>query len=394
MKKILLILALGLMTMSVGAQEVAKKPSFKGFVSNGFWDNWEVSVGGGMNYVGWNKLGFRNQTNTGDNVGWTIEGSATKWFHPVVGVRLQLIGGRLNMSDGQGAQYQNNYIMPHFDGLINLSNWIGGYREDRVYYAKLFGGFGVNITDLKNEAPTGFGFAGGLINTIRVSKCLDLSLELKGILTPSHDMPLPAVAGKYAQIYSATLGVNYRFGQRNWERGVPGYTAEDIKAFQDAVAAGAAAAAAAEADKAKLAKQLKDTQDALKAAQDDAAAAAAAAAAANEALKNKTNNPFESVILYDLGATNLTTKERTRLELMADMIKNGPADRVYKLEGHADKQTGTAEVNKRIAAARAKKAYEFLVSKGVNPDQLTYESFGDTANPYNGAKANRVVVIK
>ena len=394
MKKILLILALGLMTMSVGAQEVAKKPSFKGFVSNGFWDNWEVSVGGGMNYVGWNKLGFRNQTNTGDNVGWTIEGSATKWFHPVVGVRLQLIGGRLNMSDGQGAQYQNNYIMPHFDGLINLSNWIGGYREDRVYYAKLFGGFGVNITDLKNEAPTGFGFAGGLINTIRVSKCLDLSLELKGILTPSHDMPLPAVAGKYAQIYSATLGVNYRFGQRNWERGVPGYTAEDIKAFQDAVAAGAAAAAAAEADKAKLAKQLKDTQDALKAAQDDAAAAAAAAAAANEALKNKSNNPFESVILYDLGATNLTTKERTRLELMADMIKNGPADRVYKLEGHADKQTGTAEVNKRIAAARAKKAYEFLVSKGVNPDQLTYESFGDTANPYNGAKANRVVVIK
>ena len=394
MKKILLILALGLMTMSVGAQEVAKKPSFKGFVSNGFWDNWEVSVGGGMNYVGWNKLGFRNQTNTGDNVGWTIEGSATKWFHPVVGVRLQLAGGRLNMSDGQGAQYQNNYIMPHFDGLINLSNWIGGYREDRVYYAKLFGGFGVNITDVKNEAPTGFGFAGGLINTIRVSKCLDLSLELKGILTPSHDMPLPAVAGKYAQIYSATLGVNYRFGQRNWERGVPGYTAEDIKAFQDAVAAGAAAAAAAEADKAKLAKQLKDTQDALKAAQDDAAAAAAAAAAANEALKNKTNNPFESVILYDLGATNLTTKERTRLELMADMIKNGPADRVYKLEGHADKQTGTAEVNKRIAAARAKKAYDFLVSKGVNPDQLTYESFGDTANPYNGAKANRVVVIK
>ena len=395
MKKILLILALGLMTMSVGAQEVAKKPSFKGFVSNGFWDNWEVSVGGGMNYVGWNKLGFRNQTNTGDNVGWTIEGSATKWFHPVVGVRMQLIGGRLNMSDGQGAQYQNNYIMPHFDGLINLSNWIGGYREDRVYYAKLFGGFGVNITDVKNEAPTGFGFAAGLINTIRVSKCIDLSLELKGILTPSHDMPLPVVdAGKYAQIYSATLGVNYRFGKRDWERGVPGYTAEDIKAFQDAVAAGAAAAAAAEADKAKLAKQLKDTQDALKAAQDDAAAAAAAAAAANEALKNKSNNPFESVILYDLGATNLTTKERTRLELMADMIKNGPADRVYKLEGHADKQTGTAEVNKRIAAARAKKAYEFLVSKGVNPDQLTYESFGDTANPYNGAKANRVVVIK
>ena len=115
---------------------------------------------------------------------------------------------------------------------------------------------------------------------------------------------------------------------------------------------------------------------------------------AKEALKNKTDNPFQSVILYDLGVSDLSSKEKTRLELMADMIKNGPSDRVYKLEGHADKQTGTAEVNKRIAAARAKKAYDFLVSKGVNPDQLTYDSFGDTANPYNGAKANRVVVIK
>ncbi len=399
MKKILLICALGLFAMTAVAQEtkeVAKKPSFKGFVNNGFWDNWEVAVGGGINYIGWNDLGFRKQTNTGDNVGWALEASATKWFNPVVGTRVQLIGGRLNMSDGHGEQYKSNYIMPHVDGVINFSNWVGGYREDRTYYAKFFAGFGVNIIDVKNDAPTGFGFDAGMINTLRLGKAIDLSLELKAILTPSKDMPMPIaeIGGKYSQIYSATLGLNYRFGKRDWERGVPGYTAEDIKAFQDAVAAGAAAAAAANADKAKLAQQLKDTQDALKAAQDDAAAAAAEAAKAKEALKNKTDNPFQSVILYDLGVSDLSSKEKTRLELMADMIKNGPSDRVYKLEGHADKQTGTAEVNKRVAAARAKKAYDFLVSKGVNPDQLTYDSFGDTANPYNGAKANRVVVIK
>lgn len=389
---------LGLFAFSASAQEkeVAKKPSFKGFVNNGFWDNWEVSVGGGVNYIGWNDLGFRNQTNTGDNVGWAIEGAATKWFNPVVGARVQLIGGRLNMSDGHGDQFKSNYIMPHVDAMINLSNWIGGYREDRTYYAKVFGGFGVNITDVKNDAPTGYAADFGLLNTIRLGKKIDLNLELKTILTPTKDMPMPVaeIGGKYTQIYSATLGLAYRFNKRDWERGVPGYTADDIKAFQDAVAAGAAATAAANADKAKLAQQLKDTQDALKAAQDDAAAAAAEAAKAKEALKNKTNNPFESVILYDLGVSDLSSKEKTRLDLMADMIKNGPEDRVYKLEGHADKQTGTAEVNKRIAAARAKKAYDYLVSKGVNADQLTYDSFGDTANPYNGAKANRVVVIK
>ncbi|MBQ3187621.1 MAG: OmpA family protein [Alistipes sp.] len=396
MKKILLICALGLMALTAGAQEVAKKPSFKGFVNNGFWDNWEVSLGGGMNYVGWNDLGFRNQTNTGDNVGWVLEGSVTKWFNPVVGARLGMWGGRLNMSNGKGDAFGQDYLMPHFDGVVNLSNWIGGYREDRVYYAKLFAGFGVNITDVNEQDFTGFAFDAGLLNTVRLSPRFDLNLELRAVLSATKDMPMPIqeIGGEYSQIYSATLGLAYRFGKRDWERGVPGYTADDIKAFQDAVAAGAAAAAAANADKAKLAKQLKDTQDALKAAQDDAAAAAAEAAKAKEALKNKSDNPFQSVILYDLGVSDLSSKERTRLELMADMIKNGPSDRVYKLEGHADKQTGTAEVNKRIAAARAKKAYDFLVSKGVNPDQLTYDSYGDTANPYNGAKANRVVVIK
>ena len=396
MKKILLICALGLMAFSLSAQEVAKKPSFKGFVNNGFWDNWEVSLGGGMNYVGWNDLGFRKQDNTGDNVGWVLEGSVTKWFNPVVGARLGMWGGRLNMSDGKGGQYDQDYLMPHFDGVVNLSNWIGGYREDRVYYAKLFAGFGVNIVDVNEEDCTGFAFDAGLLNTIRISPRFDLNLELRAILTASKDMPMPVseIAGKYSQIYSATLGLTYRFGKRDWERGVPGYTAEDIKAFQDAVAAGAAAATAAKADNAKLAKQLKDTEEALDAAKGDADAAAKRAAELEEQLKNKSNNPFQSVILYDLGVSDLSSKERTRLELMADMIKNGPSDRVYKLEGHADKQTGTAEVNKRIAAARAKKAYDFLVSKGVNPDQLTYDSFGDTANPYNGAKANRVVVIK
>ena len=387
-----------MVAISLGAiaqENSAEKLRWKGIMNNSFWSNWELSLGGGVNYTAWNNAGFEAQGDFADNLGWQAELGVTKWFNPIVGTRLQVVGGKLNPSTDTET-YGSTWMLPHVDGIINLSNWIGGYREDRVYYAKLFAGFGVNITDVKNEAPTGFAFDAGLINTIRVSKALDLSLELKGILTPTKDMPMPIadLGGKYTQIYSATLGLNYRFGKRDWERGVPGYTAEDIKAFQDAVAAGAAAAAAAAADNAKLAKQLKDTQDALKAAQDDAAAAAAEAAKAKEALKNKTNNPFQSVILYDLGVSDLSSKERTRLELMADMIKNGPEDRVYKLEGHADKQTGTAEVNKRVAAARAKKAYDFLVSKGVNPDQLTYESYGDTANPYNGAKANRVVVIK
>ena len=49
MKKIFLTLALVAFVGAVSADEPAKRPSFKGFQTNGFWDNWEISIGGGIN---------------------------------------------------------------------------------------------------------------------------------------------------------------------------------------------------------------------------------------------------------------------------------------------------------------------------------------------------------
>lgn len=404
MKKLLLVCVLGLFAMSAGAQEVAKKPSFKGFVNNGFWDNWEISVGGGMNYVAYDGFGF-DQKNSGDFVGWAIEGSATKWFNPVIGARFQLIGGKLNIADnrgvcsscqakGLGGNHKGSYIMPHLDGMINLSNWIGGYRENRTYYATIFGGVGSNFVEFEDDYGKGLAVDFGLINTFRISPRFDLNLELKAIVNASRDMPEPiySMGDEVSQIYSATIGLTYRFNKRGWERGVPGYTAEDIKAFQDAVAAGAAATAAAQAENAKLAKQLKDTEAALAAAQADADAAAKEAAAAKAAAAKKSDNP--TYVLYDINKAVLSNKEKTRLDLMADMIKNGPADRVYQLSGHADKETGSAEFNQKVSEKRAKAAYDYLVKKGVNPDQLTYKGYGGENNPFPVQKANRSVVIK
>lgn len=397
MKKILLICAFGLFALTAGAQEVAKKPSFKGFVTNGFWDNWELSLGGGVNYVAWDGLGFSGQANRSDNIGWALEGTATKWFTPVIGVRGQLIGGRLYMSDGHGGKYDCSYILPHVDGIANLSNWIGGYREDRVFYAKVFAGFGANFTAVRaDEAGKGFVFDAGVLGSFRVCKAVDINIEGKFFLSPTKDMPYPVseVGGKMDQIYSLTVGATYRFNKRDWQRGVPGYTASDIKAFQDAVAAGAAATAAAKAENGKLTKQLKDTEAALAAAQDDAARAATEVATARAAVKEAESGAVKQLLLYDIGSSNLTSRERTRLDLMADMIKNGPKDRVYHLEGHADYQTGTKAGNQRLSENRAKKAYNYLISKGVNPDQLTYKGYGGENNPYPVQKANRAVVIK
>ena len=240
--------------------------------------------------------------------------------------------------------------------MVNASNWIGGYRADRAWYAVPFAGFGYmasNFTDRsQRENASGsrqeFAFTAGLLSKFRLSPAFDFNIELKGLLAKSDICPAE-MNGSYLAGLSATVGITYRFNQRGWERGVPGYTADDIRAFQNAVAAGNSALEAARSENADLANRLKAAEaeaDAAKAAA--AAAAAKAAAEAAAAQKVNTLSPT-SIIFYDYSMSKLTPKEKTRLELMADLIKSGPKDRVYKIEGHADQQTGTAAGNKRVA---------------------------------------------
>ena len=107
-----------------------------------------------------------------------------------------------------------------------------------------------------------------------------------------------------------------------------------------------------------------------------------------------TLSPY-SIVFYDYGMSKLTSKDKTRLELMADVIKDGPKDRVYTIVGHADQQTGTAAGNRRVADNRAKNVYDYLVKCGVNPKQLTYEGKGNEPDIYkSNQKANRAVIVK
>lgn len=388
MKRFLLAIVLAVFATTAWAEGTPKKPSCAGFVSNGFWDNWEVSGGLGVGTIFSNG---KNLGDFGDRLGFEGNISATKWIHPVAGLRLQLQGGWFNNYDiMDGDKKEWPYIFVHTDFMLNFSNWVGGYRADRAYYAVPFFGFGYmasNFTDSavrNNGGTTGqeFAFTYGLLNKFRLSPSVDFNIELKGLLAKSEIAPAK-MDGQYAFGFSATAGFTYRFNKRVWERGVPGYTADDIRAFQKAVADGNAALDAAEADKARLANEL------------DAArreAAAARAAAAKPAPVQTVEVPT-ATILYDYGTSKLTPKEKTRLDLMADLIKDGPKDKVYKIEGHADYQTGTAAGNERVAANRAKNVYDYLVAKGVNPDQLTYEGKGDKANPYKVQKANRAAII-
>ena len=399
MKKLILLLAAVALATSVWAQDTPKKPSFAGFVSNGFWDNWEITLGGG---AGTALSNGTNQGSFGDRINFEANFGLTKWFHPVTGMRLQLQGGRFANFDDVLGKAKWPYLFVHADFMLNFSNWAGGYREDRAYYAVPFAGFGYmasNFTDKSHEnngsgTHQSFAFTLGWLNKFRISPSFDFNIELKGLIAPSRVSPV-AMDGSYLFGFSATAGFTYRFNKRGWQRGVAGYTAADIQAFQDAVAASMAAVEAAELENAQLAQQLAAAQAQAVAAQNAAADAAAAAAVATVVAADEAALADTSIILFDYSMSVLTPQEKTRLELIAEQIKSGSKDAVYQIVGHADQQTGTAAGNKRVAEHRAKRVYDFLVSKGVNPKQLNYEGKGNSPDPFKKVQAaNRAAIIQ
>ena len=385
MKKLLLFIAMVAISLGAIAQEnSAEKLRWKGIMNNGFWANWELSLGGGVNYTAWNKGGLEGQGKFADNLGWQAELGVTKWFNPIVGTRLQVMGGKLNPSTDTET-FASTWMLPHVDGIINLSNWIGGYREDRVYYAKLFSGFGVSIIDMNTTAATGFAWTGGLINTFRLCKALDLNLELKGVLTPERDLPaaVPAEVGKYAQVYSATLGLTYRFNKRDWEKA---YSQSEVDGYLAAIAALEAGLADAHRNNGKLAERL-----------------AAQKAATDKALKdleecNKRKVPgnvnASTALFFNLNSARLLDRTKSSMQLLAEAMKAAPKDQVFTLVGHADVKTGTAEYNQKLSEKRAKAVYDYLIEQGVNKDQLTWKGVGSTQNIFPVNETNRVVIVK
>ena len=119
MKKLILLLAAVALATSVRAQDTPKKPSFAGFVSNGFWDNWEITLGGG---AGTALSNGTNQGSFGDRINFEANFGLTKWFHPVTGMRLQLQGGRFANFDDVLGKAKWPYLFVHADFMLNFTN--------------------------------------------------------------------------------------------------------------------------------------------------------------------------------------------------------------------------------------------------------------------------------
>ena len=136
------------------------------------------------------------------------------------------------------------YIFTHMDFMVNLSNWIGGERDDRVYYAVPFAGFGYHVSGFTDKFQRDWGYGtdhsfvfAGLLNKFRVCPALDIELELRlGAAQQQHALnPEFGNTEKVAAGTRCDIGLTYRFNRRGFKQASP-YTAADVMAYQAAVA--------------------------------------------------------------------------------------------------------------------------------------------------------------
>lgn len=91
---------------------------------------------------------------------------------------------------------------------------------------------------------------------------------------------------------------------------------------------------------------------------------------------NKQNNSINITINFDTNSHKIKTKYYSQLQKIARLIIRY-FDIKVKIVGHTD-ETGTHEYNQKLSEKRAKAVYDFLISKNVNKQQLSWKGKGKT----------------
>lgn len=195
--------------------------SKQGVFTNGFADNWEVSVGiEGLSFYSSNEegknlskspfKGFRSNFGAAATIG--------KWFSPEIGLRTKASGYWGKAIIGNTAEENSvHFFSLQEQAMINLFNIFGGYDPTRRWDLVPYGGVGLARTPKHNENSISAGL--GIVNTYRISSHIklhcDLGLTFAGDNNKSNGTP--SIMGKY-HWFSFEVGLTFKLGKQAWSR--------------------------------------------------------------------------------------------------------------------------------------------------------------------------------
>ena len=353
--------------------------------TNHFWDNWFVSAGFGGQIIFGN---HDKQVKFFDRIAPALDIAVGKWFTPGIGVRLMYSGLSVKgatQKEGHGEfpthstgvdvpgkggdgywlmKQKFNFYNLHLDALFNMSNILCGYNEKRVYNCTPYIGLGwARVWESPQSMEVSANV--GVLNSFRLNEALNLNLDIRGAyMSDRFDGEL---GGRWGEgVWSATVGLTYRFKQRGWGRSKTIVRTHDrqreLKAMQD---------------------KLNDMQAQLAQRKRDSITVVRTLAAAN-------------FVIFKIDTWDLTNESRVQLGLFAETIKKADPNAVYIITGYADKGTGSIERNVILSKNRARVVYECLVNEfGVPKKQLRVDHKGGVDNMfYNDPRLSRAVITR
>lgn len=394
MKKVLMLLAFAGVASAAAAQqttvtevEVIQIQDKYQVITNPFWDNWFMSIGGGASML------FGQDDTAGkftDRISPTLNVAVGKWFTPGLGLRLQYSGlqakGFSYSKDapyvtgheiGDGYYKQKfDYMNLHGDVMFNLNALFGGYNSQRVYeiIPYLGAGFTHNYSSPQREA---FAVNAGLINRFRLSSAVDINLELSAMGTETKFDGESGGKHDFDGVLSATLGLTYRFPARGFSRPTPQIISElELSNMRQMMNQMALA-------NMSLQQQLADAQSQPTEVVEEQ----------NEVIVTDADIAPRTVF-FTIGSADISPREAMNIKFLADKMQQFP-NMTYTVYGYADSATGTPAFNKELSLKRAQAVVNVLVKQyGISANRLKVDAGGGVDKFGHPIYLNRVVLVE
>ena len=369
LNKVILSGVVALSCVSASAQEADK-------TVNVFTPHWyaQAQIGGQytLGEIGFGKLLSPNvQVGVGYN------------FNQVVGARLTLNTWQSKAGQnvaGKVYKWKWNYVAPMVDATFNLTNLFCEYNPDRLVEVGVFGGIGANIAWGNDEAAdaqkailagagknlaevqaplenlwdgtkTRFVARVGANVDFRVSDRVKLGVELSA--NTLSDKYNSKKAGNPDWYFNALVGVKVALGETHTTKVIPAPKPVE-----------------------KIIERIIEKP---------------APAPAPKVESKVVEENFRRDIFFPIGNTNIAKSQSTKIAEIVEYMKENP-DAKITLTGYADKGTGSAAFNDKIAARRAQTVYNTLAAKGVAKSRMIKESKGCRVQPFEENDMNRVTI--
>ena len=377
--KIKNILMSGVMAMSCLAASAQDAPKTE-YVFN---PHWYVQGQIGAQYT----LG---EVKFGDLISPNIQLGVGRQFSPIWGARFSVNAwqskGGINIyssdPDAKGAKvgkekFNWKYISPMVDGTLNLSNALCGYNPNRTVNVGLLAGIGLNVGFSNDDAVTlaattanlntgaenfdklwdgtKVRFVGRLGANVdfRINDAWSIGIEANAnVLSDAYNSKKAGNADWY---FNALVGVRYNIGKTYTTRTItPPAPVEKIVE--------------------RIVEKIVEVP-----------------AKAPESQFMKKASSIRREVFFTIGKNVINAEGYKKLDEVAAYMKECP-EATVTVTGYADRGTGSAKFNDRIAARRADVVEAELIKRGVARDRIIKSSKGSRVQPFSDNDMNRVTI--